>query len=156
MLDNDPANACVGCGPANARGLQLAFEATPRGARTTLVAAPWMEGWPERLHTGLLYTAMCETANWTVFAATSRVGLPVRTGALAATAWVPTGARVVIEGVSRERTAEGVTIDVLASRPDGARVASLERAFILPTRAELMARLGYDALPAVLAESFPA
>src|SRR5256885_13201273 len=81
-LENDEANPCFGCGPRNPRGLRLSFHRVGDRVETMLLAGVTMEGWPGRLHSGILYTAMLETANWTVFGITGRIGIPVRTSGL--------------------------------------------------------------------------
>ena len=66
-LENDETNPCFGCGPGNPRGLRLSFRRVGDCVETGFPAAVTMEGWPGRLHSGILHTAMLETANWTVF-----------------------------------------------------------------------------------------
>lgn len=154
-LENDPDNPCFGCGPANADGLRLAFERGAQGARTRLDATREREGWPQRLHSGLLYLAMLETANWTVFALRGRVGLPVRTSALDARRWVATGETLEIEGRAVEAQDAALAVEVTARGADGALAAMLTRAYALPRRGELARRLGYDALPEALLALVP-
>src|SRR2546427_7311045 len=60
LLENDPQNPCVGCGPTNPRGLQLAFRRDGKRVVTEFVAHETLEGWPGRLHSGLLYLAMLD------------------------------------------------------------------------------------------------
>src|SRR3989475_2259666 len=97
-LENDGTNPCFGCGPGNPRGLQLSFHRVGDRVETSFLADVTMEGWPGRLHSGILYTAMLETANWTVFGVSGRIGIPVRTSALSLQRWVPTGTRLRIAG----------------------------------------------------------
>ena len=78
-LENDGTNPCFGCGPDNPRGLRLSFRRMGDRVETSLLTQVTMEGWPGLLHSGILYTAMLETANWTVYGVTGRVGVPVRT-----------------------------------------------------------------------------
>ena len=56
-----------------------------------MIAHETLEGWPARLHSGVLYLAMLDAANWTVYGLHDRVGLPVETSALTLLRWVPTG-----------------------------------------------------------------
>lgn len=151
-LENDPANPCIGCGPSNPMGLRLVFERAQQGASTLLVVAPHMVGWPNRLHSGLLYLAMTETANWSVYAALGRVGLPTRTGPLAPKRFVRVGETLAIAGTWDP---EARLVRVRATDDKGALVAELERAFDLPTRAEFRARMGEDALPPEFEELVP-
>ncbi len=65
---------------------------------TTLTASAQHQGWPGRLHSGILYLAMLETANWTLYGLRGRVGLPVRTSALDAKRWVATGETLILMG----------------------------------------------------------
>lgn len=147
-LENDPANPCIGCGPSHPHGLRLAFRRAAEGGATTRLAdLERYNGWPGRLHSGILYLAMLETANWTVYAALGRVGLPVRTGALAASRWVATSETLTLAGKPTSRSADAITVAVEATDERGARVATLERAYDLPDREAFRQRMGYDVLP---------
>lgn len=73
ILENDPANGCWGCGPANPANLGLTFA---REGDTVVCERAFSEretGWPGFMHTGLLFTAMFETAYWTVLGLTDRL-----------------------------------------------------------------------------------
>ena len=155
-LENDPLNGCIGCGPGNPRGLRLAFHREGDAVTSTLVAEASMQGWPRRLHSGVLYTALLETANWTVYGMKGRAGLPVRTGALALKRWVATGERLRLVGRLRETGPRGVAVTAEALDAEGAPVASVERDYDLPDAKEFAARMGYDALPPELDGLFPA
>ncbi len=109
-----------------------------------------MEGWPERLHSGILYTAMLETANWTVFGVTGRIGVPVRTSALSLQRWVPTGTRLRIAGRAMHKDLKSLTVAVEASS-DGQSVATLDRDFVLLNRREFLERMGYEQVPEAFA-----
>ena len=150
-LENDPLNPCIGCGPENARGLKLAFHREGDVVVSTLDADASMQGWPRRLHSGVLYMALLETANWTVYGLKGRVGLPVRTSALSLTRWVATGERLRLVGALRDAT-------VVAEAHDGAGkvVASLERTYDFPDKKGFAARMGYDEMPPELEGLFPA
>lgn len=150
-LPNDPANPCIGCGPAHPFGLRLAFERDGDVVRTRLTARPEWVGAPDRLHSAVLYLAMMETANWTVYGLLGRVGAPTRTSALGAKRWVAVGETIVIEGKRAEGDASSLAIDVEARTTDGALVATLQRAFDLPDADAFRKRFGYDELPAVYA-----
>jgi hypothetical protein len=153
LLENDPRNPCIGCGPTNPRGLRLEFRRDGEKVVTELIAHETMEGWPGRLHSGLLYLAMLDVANWTVYGLHGRVGLPVQTSALTLLRWVPTGTRLRLVGAQDSGTAD-LTIRVEAL--DGERpVARLDRSYILANRAEFERRLGYETLPEVLREVVP-
>lgn len=153
LLENDPKNPCVGCGPNNPRGLRLEFRRERQRVTTELVADGTLEGWPNRLHSGVLYLAMLDTANWTVYGLHDRVGLPVQTSALSLHRWVPTGTRLRLEGVEHPQKA-GLNVAVEAHDSEGL-VARLDRSYILTNRAEFERRLGYPALPEVLRELVP-
>jgi hypothetical protein len=144
-LENDARNPCFGCGPANPRGLRLRFAREGEAVMAELRAEPGLEGWPGRLHSGVLYTAMLEAANWCVFAQRGKVGLPTRTGALALRRWVPTGSALRL--VAR-MPADELRVEVEA-RLGAEVVATLERSYVLPTRAEFLERMGYDEVPDV-------
>ena len=156
VLENDPANGCIGCGPGNARGLRLAFHREGDVVVSRLDADASMQGWPRRLHSGVLYTALLETANWTVYGVKGRAGLPVRTGALSLARWVATGERLRLEGRLRDTGARAAAVTAQALDAEGRIVAGVERDYDLPNAAEFAARMGYDALPPELEGLFPA
>ena len=155
-LENDPLNPCIGCGPENPRGLRLAFHREGDVVTSALDAEPAMQGWPRRLHSGILYTALLETANWTVYGMKRRPGLPVRTGALALARWVATGERLRLVGRLRDTGARTATVTAEALDAEGKLVASLERDYDLPDGKEFAARMGYETMPAELDGLFPA
>ncbi len=147
VLENDETNPCFGCGPRNPRGLQLAFRRVGNRVETELLADVTMEGWPGRLHSGILYTAMLEAANWTVFGIAGRIGFPVRTSALNLKRWVPTGTRLRIVGRSKTTDPKGVSVALEAVTSDGLSVAALDRDFVLPNRREFLDKMGYEEIP---------
>ncbi|HVL47687.1 MAG TPA: hypothetical protein VM889_03935 [Candidatus Thermoplasmatota archaeon] len=154
-LENTPGNPCVGCGPEHPTGLRLAFEREGDIVRTRFEATASREGWPDRLHSGLLYLAMLETANWTLYGLGGRVGIPARTSALDAKRWVATGETLILAGravAPREREA---AILVEAKDATGASVASLSREYDLPSRAEFLRRMGYERMPAGFEDALP-
>src|SRR2546422_2873880 len=115
-LENDGTNPCFGCGPRNPRGLRLSFHRVGDRVETMLLADVTMEGWPGRLHSGILYTAMLETANWTVFGITGRIGIPVRTSGRRLQRRVPAGGRPRAEGRG-ERTRPASPAPALGACP---------------------------------------
>lgn len=150
-LENDPRNPCVGCGPENPAGLGLAFRRVGDRVETRLVATDLHQGWPGRLHSGILYLAMLETANWTLYGLAGRVGLPTRTGALGLQRWVRVGETLMLAG-----RREGETlVRVEATDAQGRLVATLERAYDLVDRATFLRRMGYDEMPPGLEEALP-
>lgn len=150
-LENDDANPCFGCGPGNPRGLRLSFRRLGDRVETGLLADVTMEGWPGRLHSGILYTAMLETANWTVYGIAGRIGVPVRTSALSLQRWVPTGTRLRIAGRAKSTAVNNLTVAVEAFVSDGPSVAALDRDFILPNRREFLEKMGYEEIPKAFA-----
>jgi hypothetical protein len=154
-LENDSTNPCFGCGPSNPRGLRLSFRRIGDRVETALLADVTMEGWPGRLHSGILYTAMLETANWTVYGVTGRIGVPVRTSALSLQRWVPTGTRLRIAGRSKSTSSKSLTVAVEAFTLDGPPVAALDRDFVLPNRREFLEKMGYSEIPEVFAGLIP-
>lgn len=149
MLDNDPSNPCIGCGPANPMGLHLAFEATPHGARARFTAEPRWQGFPGRMHSAVLYMALLEAMNWALYARTGRMGLPARTGALEMTRRVAVGDTVHLEGTvlrvdEAARTAEAEARASVRGEP----VGRLERGYALVDEATFVQRMDYDAPPA--------
>jgi hypothetical protein len=154
-IDNDSRNPCVGCGPENPIGLRLAFVQDGDSVATTLRVAPNHQGWPGRLHSGILYLAMLETTNWTVYAARGRVGLPSRTGALQSRRWVAIGEELRLVGRSTESSSTTLKITVTARDKSGADVASLDRDYLFPSRAEFLAKMGYKEIPPELDPLLP-
>jgi len=154
-LENDQTNPCFGCGPGNPRGLRLSFRRMGDRVETSLLADVTMEGWPRRLHSGILYTAMLETANWTVYGITGRIGVPVRTSALGLLRWVATGTRLRIAGRAMQKDRNSLTVAVEASSSNGPSVATLDRDFVLPNRREFLERMGYEQVPEVFAGLIP-
>lgn len=154
-LANDDANTCFGCGPGNPRGLRLSFRRVGKGVETTLPSDVTMEGWPGRLHSGILYTAMLETANWTVYGIASRIGIPVRTSALGLQRWVPTGERLRIRGHVKSTDGNRLAVAIETFTSEGVSVAALDRDFILPNRREFLDRMGYEEIPEVFAGLIP-
>ncbi len=150
-LENDGTNPCFGCGPGNAKGLRLSFRRMGDRVETSLLTLVTMEGWPGRLHSGILYTAMLETANWTVYGITGRIGVPVRTSALSSQRWVPTGMRLRIAGRAMHQGLNSLTVAVEAASSDRQPVATLDRDFVLPNRRELLERMGYEQIPEAFA-----
>jgi len=122
---------------------------------TSLLADVTMEGWPRRLHSGILYTAMLETANWTVYGITGRIGVPVRTSALGLLRWVATGTRLRIAGRAMQKDRNSLTVEVEATSSDGSSVATLDRDFVLPNRREFLEKMGYEQVPEVFAGLIP-
>lgn len=149
-LENDPANACVGCGPANPIGLRLSFEGTPEGATSSFVAEARWQGFPGRLHSAILYLALLETANWSLYARTRRMGLPARTSALESLRRVDVGATVALEGrvMAVDEAQRTARVEALARTPAGEPIGRLEREYALVDEETFLTRMGYDAVPA--------
>lgn len=146
-LENVASNPCVGCGPANPMGLKLEFEATPDGATTRFVAEPRWQGFPGRMHSAVLYMALIETMNWSLYAKTGRMGLPQRTSALNMTRRVVVGDVIEIEGRVLRADALGATVVAHARAPGGAPIGSLEREYRMVSEDEFTEAMGYDELP---------
>ncbi len=155
-LENDETNPCFGCGPRNPRGLRLSFRRVGDRVETGFPTDATMEGWPGRLHSGILYTAMLETANWTVFGIAGRIGVPVRTSALDLQRWVPTGMRIRIAGRAKGTGLPNrLAVAVEAFTSDGQPLATLDRDFVLPNRREFLDKMGYEEIPEVFAGLIP-
>lgn len=154
-LDNVPTNRCIGCGPANPEGLQLAFRKLKGRVRSELKARDTYEGWPDRLHSGVLYIAMVETANWTVYGLEGRIGLPVHTTRLRTNRWVATGEELTLEGTIQPFSEHDLSIEVRAQDEAGDRVAALERDYQLIDEEDFLEAMGYEELPAELEGMLP-
>ncbi len=154
-LENDGKNPCFGCGPRNPRGLRLSFRRIGDHVETSLLTDVTMEGWPGRLHSGILYTAMLETANWTVYGTMGRIGVPVRTSALGLQRWVPTGTRLRIAGRVMQKDLNSLRVAIEAISSEASSVATLDRDFVLPNRREFLERMGYEQVPEVFAGLIP-
>lgn len=149
-LENDDANPCVGCGPGNPRGLRLRFRKDGDRVVSTLEAHPDFQGWPGLLHTGIIYIAMLETANWTLYGQIGRVGMPVKTSALETMSRVKVGETIEMSGRMVANTPAAAKVDVEAAGPDGRRVATLSREYSLASEEEFARRMGYEKTPKVL------
>lgn len=130
-LENDATNPCFGCGPANPAGMHMRFAREGDAVRSSFVAEERFQGFPGTLHTAFLYLALVETANWTVWGLLGRAGVPKETGALQALARVPTG--VAVATLGRRIGETKVRAEAMV---DGRVVASIERTYTLPDRAE--------------------
>jgi hypothetical protein len=151
-LANDPRNTCIGCGPANPKGLKLAFARRGDAVVGVFRATANHEGWPERLHSGVLYTALLETANWTAYGLTGRVGVPVRTQPFETGGWAATGSTLHLAG---HRVA-GEPFTVAAEATLGGRmVGRMARAYEFLDAAAFAARMGYASVPAAFEGAFP-
>ncbi len=155
ILENDAANSCFGCGTNNPRGLHLSFCQAGDRVETKLIASATMEGWPGRLHSGILYIAMLEAANWTVYGLTKRIGVPTRTSALDVRRWVSTGTHLRVAGRVTHSTPGQLSVVVEAWDSTGELVASLNRDFVLPSRHDFLERMGYEEIPEVFAGLIP-
>jgi len=98
---------------------------------------------------------MLETANWTEFGITGRIGIPARTSGLRRQRWLPTGTRLRIEGRAKSTGPSNLTMALEAFPSDGQSIATLERDFVLPNRQELLDRMGYEGIPALFAGLVP-
>jgi hypothetical protein len=147
LMENVASNPCVGCGPSNPAGMRLVFEATDDGAATRFVAEPRWQGFPGYLHSAILYMALLETLNWSLYARTQRMGLPSRTSALAAKRRVRVGDAVVVEG--RVTTVEDgfASVAAAARTPSGEPIGSLERDYRLVSEDEFLRVMGYETVP---------
>ncbi|MGQ0536183.1 MAG: hypothetical protein ACT4PT_08930 [Methanobacteriota archaeon] len=158
LLENDPENRCVGCGPANPTGLRLAFRRDGDRVRSIFVAEPRFQGWPDRLHSGVLYIAMIECANWTVYGLLGRPGFPAKTSALDLRGRVAVGETVEItgrvEGGRQKEDGDGPQTVHVEARVREATVATLSRDFVFPTRDEFAQRMGYATVPHVVDDFF--
>lgn len=154
-LENDSRNPCVGCGPEHPSGLHLAFTRQGDRVSTALVASERHQGWPGRLHSGILYLALLETSNWTLFGFQNRVGIPTRTSALGTKRWVAVGETLILSG--RLTAPAGTTAQVRVEALDGKgqTVATLERDYDLPDRSTFLKRMGYSTCPPGLEEALP-
>lgn len=74
LLENPPENGCWGCGPTNPKGLGLVFRREGDTVVCERTADTHETGWPEFMHTGLLFTTMFETAYWAVIGLTAKLG----------------------------------------------------------------------------------
>ena len=154
-LENDPRNPCIGCGPEHPTGLRLAFRREGDIVTTSFAASGRFQGWPERLHSGILYLAMLETANWTVYGLRGRVGVPVRTGPLDAKRWIATGETLVLRGRLTSTDVTSAQAKIEAGDEQGTVVAMLERDYELLGRDAFLKRMGYETVPPALADALP-
>jgi hypothetical protein len=153
-LENHPGNPCIGCGPEHPTGLRLAFRREGDAVTTTFAASGRYQGFPGRLHSGILYLALLETANWTVYGLQGRVGIPVRTTALEAKRWVATGEALTLAGRVVPADGETVRVRIEAMDAQSAVVASLERDYDILDRATFLVRMGYKTMPPAFESDF--
>lgn len=154
-LTSHPKNPCFGCGPAHPRGLGLTFLKDGERVVGTLQVTDDVQGFPGRLHSGVLYASLIDAAKWTVIGLRGRLGVPVRTSALSTRRWGLVGERLSLVGRITRSTLRSVTVRCEAGDQNRALVASLERDFEILNRQHFMVRLGYEKLPESLDELVP-
>ena len=98
---------------------------------------------------------MQETANWTVYGLRGRVGVPVRTGALDAKRWIATGETLVLRGRLTSSAVDSAKAEIEAADEQGNVVAMLERDYEFLGRDAFLKRMGYETVPAALADALP-
>lgn len=128
-------------------GLRLVFAAAPRGATARFVAEARWQGFPGRMHSAVLYLALIETLNWSLYGATKRMGLPTRTSALRMTRRVNVGDEIILIGRVEEHSARVARVVAEATTPNGDAIGSLDRDYDLVDEATFLARMGYDEVP---------
>ena len=152
FLENDNHNACIGCGPTNPIGLKLQFRRESDHVVSHFTPDARHQGWPERLHSGILYLAMLETANWTIYGLHGRPGCPTKTSPLELLGRVPIGATITLAGrLDPHATSNNVRVE---ARLDHNLIATLQREFDFPTRTEFAKRMGYQTIPQSVHEFF--
>lgn len=152
-LENDPDNPCIGCGPDNPAGLRLTFFRDGDRVRSELTVEPHHQGWPGRMHSAVLYLALVETMNWTLYGLTGTVGLARETGPLHYERRVGVGDRLELVGAVTDPDVPALRVEAVDEA--GRRVGWLERTYeVLPEHA-FLERMGYDAVPAGLEGCFP-
>ncbi|MBN1894157.1 PaaI family thioesterase [bacterium] len=72
-----PSRHCFVCGAENERGLRSRFTACGGRVSTAFVPEPWMVGYDNVIHGGLISTMLDETAVWAAYHATGRFGVTV-------------------------------------------------------------------------------
>lgn len=147
-LPNHPDNPCIGCGPDNPAGLRLAFHLDGDVVRSGFTVADHHQGWPGTMHSAVLYLALVETMNWTVYGLTGRVGLAAETSALAYERRATLGEHLELTG--RIVDPKGPRARAEAHAEGGDRVGRLERVYAMPDRAAFLDRMGWDAVPKAL------
>jgi hypothetical protein len=125
------------------------FEKTAEGARSTFAVEERWQGFPGRLHSGILYLALVETMNWSLYARTGRMGLPSRTGALESRRPVKCGSAILLEGRIRslDPTARTASLEAWAGFSNREIVARLEREYALVDETTFLEMMGYDVVP---------
>lgn len=146
-LENVADNPCIGCGPANPMGLKLVFTDAPGGASSSFVAEARWQGFPGRLHSAILYLALIETMNWSLYGATKHMGLPTRTSALRMTRRVNVGDKIWLRGKVVSHADGKAHVVAEATTPRGEPVGSLDRDYEMVDESTFLARMGYDHVP---------
>ncbi|HXY47298.1 MAG TPA: hypothetical protein VEK13_05330 [Thermoplasmata archaeon] len=133
----------------------MSFQRAGDRVFSALSASPQHQGWPGRLHTGILYLAMLETANWTLYGLLGRVGVPVRTTALDTRRWIAIGENVTLFGRQLSNSEAKARVAIEARDAGDHVVAYLERDYVLPGRPEFLKRLAYAQIPPGLEDALP-
>lgn len=148
-LENDPRNPCIGCGPHNPLGLRLAFAREGDAVHGAFVPGEHHQGWPERVHSGVLYIALVETMNWAFWGLTGRTGVAKQTSALEVHGITRPGDAVRLRG----RLLGPDEVEAVAE-VRGKVVARMTRTYHRPDAEGARKLLGYERLPAVLEGAF--
>lgn len=147
-LENHPDNPCIGCGPTNPVGLRLAFERDGEVVRSVLDVRPEHQGWPGTMHSAVLYLALVETMNWTIYGLTGRVGLAAETSVLAYERRAVPGERLALTGRIVDPSVPRARAEAHADRGD--RVGWLERSYAMMDRDAFKERMDWDEVPPAL------
>jgi acyl-coenzyme A thioesterase PaaI-like protein len=84
MNDDESApRLCFACGPANERGLRMEFRQEGERTISNYTPAAYQQGYPGRMHGGLVSTLIDETMGWAVYhakqwGATARLNIRYR------------------------------------------------------------------------------
>lgn len=107
LPNDDPANACFGCGPRNPHGLRMRFFDDGTWVRSELTLSDDYCGWPGTVISNVVACALDEVLTWLAWA---------RFGQLATDEAPP-----VVEHAGRVRTGRPFVVEGRVVRDDGAR-----------------------------------
>jgi acyl-coenzyme A thioesterase PaaI-like protein len=139
-----PDQACFGCGPHNARGMQLRFAVDGDEVVTTWTPTAGLEGPPGILHGGLQATLADEVGAWTLVGKLQRFGF---TTSLQLRYLRPARIGVPVEGRGRITAHDGPRVSVAVKlTQEGKTLLSGRIAYVIPT-VEVAEKVLGQALP---------
>ena len=123
-LENDPENACFGCGPSNPKGLRLRFFREGDRLVCDTTFEKWFSNWPGYVTDHVVAQALDCMSEWTCYDQTGQVGPLVRVITQSSHA-VVVGEPIHLVGYATHRSPELLTVRAELHQRGGLR-AELE------------------------------